>query len=897
MLTFMVGRLRIYGACVFILLMLMASPHTLLGQALVSERFNSTPLVETLNLIGRKYAIKIAFDNEAVSGYYINARFTNEPVEKVLSRLLKDTNLEFIVIDNVYVIRRRITVATDAHKVSPLKVSGLVRDRNSGESLPYASVKVVNTQLGTAANSDGFFSLAQTQPDSLAKADSLYIRVSYVGYKPIEMKVAKFSRTNSPLVVELDRNNLEIEEVKVTNEYSSIVNQGNRPGELVWSSRQVAQVPTFSGIDAIAPLMLLPGVDGTTESLSGLTVRHSAADKNLVTFDGFTLYNIDHFFGSFSSLNSKVVKDIRILRGGFDAQWGGRASSVIEITGKTGNEKNLVVDAGADELSADVSVEGPIGKKFSYIVAARRSFTDYYRSPLYNSLMGVTRPDFSSVQALANSLETDVVKPTFYYYDANAKVSFKPNVRDVISVSGYTSGDQLTYNQNVQNPYIDENADWRTTGVGLRWARQWGNSFYHNLTIGGSSYNLNYMHQDSIMRYRQAFQRDTVLKNYDLENVLNDFSLNLLMQLKPDGHNTLEGGVSSNLVNLNYYESYFHDVNGLSIIDTTRSSDNLSGIYSGWFQNTFSSGKLKALTLGFRATYHNLSGEFYFEPRLQAIVSPTPNFSLKLATGVYNQYVNRIVQANLSGVYRSFWVASDGKSFPVVKSHHLIAGMTWEDKGWLVDVEGYLKYTEGISFIQNVTRRVNGNQFKTTSLLLTLDSRATGVDLLVRKDWSNGQVWAAYSLSRSFNKAPQLNGGEEYYALDDHLHEFKIAGTYTAGKWRFSASWIYGSPKPWDEIVLTSSLQLSPDYVKNSVRLIPYHRLDAGLAFVQRIGQVELTAGVKAFNLYDRQNVMAKPYSLSDTPVQDYMAGRALITFQEIIGMDFTPMFYLNLKF
>lgn len=894
----MVNRFRIAGAVVvFSLLALMAIPHALMGQALITEKFSNAPLVESLNLISKKYAVKVAFDNEALSGYNINARFTNEPVEKVMSRLLKDTNFEYIVIDNVYVIRRKIAVTTDTPKVNPLKFNGVVRDRNSGESLPYASIKVVNTQLGTAANSDGFFSLAQTQTDSLAKADSLYIRVSYVGYKPIEMKVARFSHTNSPLVVELDRNDLEIKEVKVTDEYSSIVNHGFRPGELVWSSRQVAQVPTFSGIDAIAPLMLLPGVDGTTESLSGLTVRHSAADKNLVTFDGFTLYNIDHFFGSFSSLNSKVVKDIRILRGGFDAQWGGRASSVIEITGKTGNEHNLVVDAGADELSADVSVEGPIGKKLSYVVAARRSFTDYYRSPLYNSLMGVTRPDFSSVQALANTSDADVVKPTFYYYDANAKVSFKPNIRDIISVSGYTSGDKLTYNQNVQNPYVDENADLSTTGVGFRWARQWGSSFYHNLTIGGSSFNLNYVHQDSIMRYRQASQRDTVLKNYDLENVLNDFSLNLLMQFKPDVHNTFEGGLSSNLVNLNYFESYFHNVNGLSIIDTTHSSDNLSALYSGWLQNTFAGGKLKALTIGFRATYHNLSGKFYFEPRLQAIVAPTPKLSLKLAAGIYNQYVNRIVQANSSGVYRNFWIVSDGKLFPVVKSQHLIAGMTWEDKGWLVDVEGYLKYTEGISFIQNVTRRVNGNQFKTTSLLLTLDSRATGVDLLVRKDWSKGQVWAAYSLSRSFNESPKLNGGEEYYALDDHLHELKIAGTFTVGKWHLSASWIYGSPKPWDEILLTSSLQLSPDYVKNSVRLIPYHRLDAGLAFVQRVDKVEVTAGVKAFNLYDRQNVIAKPFSLSDTPVQDYLAGRALITFQEIIGMDFTPMFYLNLKF
>ncbi|BDX37251.1 TonB-dependent receptor [Tenuifilaceae bacterium CYCD] len=866
-----------------------ATSFSVFAQVSVTEKFENAPLIESLDLISKKYGVKIAYDNASVLGVTINASFKRASADVVLKKLLSNTDLEVIKINDVFIIKK-IDPSRIALEKSQ-KVMGIVRDKASGESLPYATVKVEGKRVGTVTNTDGFFSIQEN------KGDSIRISVSYIGFEPIEMKVARLDINESPVVVELDRKSIVLSDVQVVKELPEFLSVGNRPGEFVWNSSKVDQIPTFSGIDVVAPLQMLPGIDATTESLSGLIIRHSPSDQNLFTYDGFTIYHIDHFFGAFTSFNSKAIKDIRVIRGGFDARWGERASSVVEITGKTGNEKSFLVDAGGDQLSADVAMEGPIGKKVTFVLAARRSFTDYYRSDLYYNLFESARSDLQLARLKVGAFSSDASLPKFFYYDANGKINFRPTSKDNISLSAYRGTDRLDYSQIEESPYVVEDSHWGNQGVGLRWSRQWGANFYHKLTIGTSDYSLFYNHSDSTLRKRQASSvRDTILKDYKIDNKLSDISFNLYGQLKLGKNNTVEGGFSGNIVDINSFESYIQAANGAMSIDTTKINDSYSETLTGWLQNTLSYGRIEAFTLGLRVTHHNLTSKVYFEPRFQLVYRPTDNLSLKLSAGLYNQFVNRVVQTGSS--YRNVWVASDGIKFPVVKSKHLVAGFTWKLlSGFLIDLEGYAKNTEGITYVQNVIKRTNTTRISLISKSYSIDSRIWGVDVLVKKKWRNIECWAAYSLSRAYNQSATLNGGDKYFALDDHLHEFKIAGAYTLSKWRFTFSWIYGSPKPWDELLLTSTLQLSPDYEKNSERLIPYHRLDAGITYTQEIANTEIQLGVKGFNLYNRENILSKPYSLSDTPVQDYQQGNPVIVYTENYGLGFTPTFFLNIKF
>ncbi len=852
----------------------------------ISESYVNQPLTEILSSLSSKYNIKLAFDPIALAGISFTGQFRNDSPEKVLRTILANTDFEFIVLAGVYVLKRRELV-----QEKPKPIQGIVRDRVSGEALPYASVRILDKSIGTTTNPDGFFSIADV------KSDTINIEVRYLGFEPIQLRVARIEGGAKPLIVELDPKAFRLPDVEVVKKLFPMVTTGDSPGEMVINTKSVADIPSISGVDILAPLQLLPGVDGTTESLSGLLVRHSPADKNLISYDGFTIYHIDHLFGAFSSLNSKAIKDVRLYRGGFDSRWGGRASSVIEITGKTGNENGLCADIGSDQLAGDITLEGPLSRHTSFILSARRSYTDFYRSPQFLNLFESAASDLSLGKQSFTVFGSNANDPSYKFYDANAKISIKPSENDVISATGYLGRDQLSYFHLSTSPFVQENALWGNRGTGLRWARQWGSSFYHNLTLGLSDFKSDFTHADSTLKRRSAqMVVDTIAREYITKTNLSDISANLNALLNLTNEITLELGAQSNLVDVDIYEKYKHSVNSTYITDTIRQNYFYSALYTGWMQISYKTKGLKSLNIGGRLNYHNLTDSYYFEPRFQMVISPTAKVDLKFAAGLYNQFVNRIYVTG-NGV-RYLWVASDGGRYPVVKSKHLIAGFAYNSNGLTIDAEGYVKETNGLSFIQNVIKRTTGNQFVNQSRIFYFDSRSFGFDLLIRKSWKSLESWISYSLSQSFNQSSNLNGGDEYFALDDHLHEFKTVCIYKWRKWRAVGSWIYGTPKPWDELLLLSNLTLSPEYEKNSSRLVPYHRLDLGLSYQAKIfshGNIEL--GIKVFNAYNRQNILGRPYALTATPMIDYLQGRSIIEYHDIYGYSITPTLYFNVKF
>lgn len=854
----------------------------------ITESYSNLPLTEVLSSLASKYNIKFAYDPVALNQISFTGQFRNATPDKVLKQLLKDSGFEFIALNNVYVIKR---LEKSIVKEKPKPIQGIVRDRISGEALPYASIKVVDNDFGASTNTDGFFTI----PD--VKSDSISIEVQYLGFEPLQMRVARLHYNSKPLVVELDPKKFILADVEVVRNITSMLAPGDRPGEMVFDTKKVGDIPGISGIDILAPLQLLPGVDGTTESLSGLLVRHSPADKNLISYDGFTIYHINHLFGAFSSLNSKAIKDVRLYRGGFDSRWGGRASSVIEITGKTGNENNVCVDVGTDQLAGDFTFEGPLGKHASFIVSARRSYTDFYRSPQFLNLFESAASDLMLSKQNFTAFGFDPDAPSYLFYDANAKISVKPTSNDIVSVSGYVGRDRLNFLQMVSSPFINEYALWGNSGAGARWAKQWNSWLYQNFTVGFSEFTSNYQHYDSTLKRRgMQADYDTIVRNYATETGLNDLSINLNAQVTLSNQIVLELGYQSNLVSSNSSEKYYHAVNSLPVSDTVRQNDFNSRVNAGWLQFNFKTNGLKSLVIGGRVSHHNLTDQYYVEPRVQMVISPTSKLDLKFAAGLYNQFINRIHMAG--NEVRYLWVVSDEKAFPVVKSKHFVTGLNYSSNGLTVDIEGYAKQTEGLSYVQTVIRRTSSNRFVEQSKIFYVDSRSFGVDVLIRKTYPNAEGWVSYSLSKAFNQSSNLNGGEEYYALDDHLHELKLVGIYKWRKWRMVGSWIYGTPKPWDELLLMPNLTISPEYEKNSSRLLPYHRLDVGLSYLAKLSvDGELEVGVKVFNVYCRNNILARPYTLTDTPVADYLQDKSIIEFHDIYGYGITPTFFFNIRF
>jgi len=858
------------------------------SQTRISEKFDGEPLNRVLEIIAKNYKIKFAYDNSAISSTVVSGVFSNQPIDEVLRNLLKETNFEMLLINDVFIIKQKL----GEPKVIPVKpvkykVLGIVKEKGTGESLPYATIAIEETKSGTSSNTDGYFSLSSN------KTDSITLMVSYLGYRPIQIKVAPLLK-NEIITIELDRRNALIADVVVVKNQHELLAVVDEPGVFQWNSRNNSDPPSLSNLDIAAPLQLLPGVDGTTESLSGLVVRHSPSDKNLFVYDGFTIYHIDHFFGAFTSFNSKAIKDIRIFRGGFDNRWGGRASSVIEITGKTGNENQFVTDIGTDQLSSDVELEGPIGKKTTFVFAARRSFTDVYHSSLYYNLFESARSDLSTLTQAPTALSADPNQPEYYYYDMNAKISFKPGPKDVISVSGYQGYDKMSLNTIETTPIVKEYSDWGNQGLGLRWSRQWNSFFYHNITAGVSQYGLYFDHLDYRLRKRPMNNTvyDTISHSYLTDNQIDDININFNGELKLGAINTFEFGMSESNVSINSLNGYSNYSIGNKIIDTLKVYENRVNSFTFWAQNTVSKGDLKAFKFGGRITYNSLTQKYYIEPRTQLSIQLAKKFSIKAAAGIYYQFVNKIL-ASSSGSFRDIWKISDGKIFPVVKSTHLIGGFNWDlGSGFNLDFEGYSKNTNNISFEQTTIKRTGVNRIIQVQNILLMDNKTIGADFLLKKNWSKGQSWISYSLSRSINQCDKLNGGDSYPALDDHLSELKIVNVLDLKHWNFTVVWIYGSGKPWDEVLLTTSLLPSPDYEKNAAQLNPYHRLDVGVSYNFKIKSGDFKVGAKVFNLYNNINTLAKPYQISDEPTLE-----SPIDYSEIPGMGFTSSFFVNIRF
>ena len=259
-----------------------------------------------------------------------------------------------------------------------ITISGVVKDKESGETLPFANVYVKDTNIGTTTNEDGFFTLFNVPSENST------IQVQYLGYK-IANIILTAEIVKEKIIIQLVPDDNQLDEVVVTNDSGQIIKMSENVSQISLSPKKLASIPNLGEKDIFRSIQLLPGVSGTNESSSGLYVRGGTPDQNLVLLDGFTVYHVDHFYGFFSAFNSGAIKDIQMFKGGFPAEYGGRISSVMDLTGKTGNSNRLSLSAGVSLVSTNATIEIPIGKNANLLMAGRRS-SDILKTALFNSI-------------------------------------------------------------------------------------------------------------------------------------------------------------------------------------------------------------------------------------------------------------------------------------------------------------------------------------------------------------------------------------------------------------------------------------------------------------------------------------------------------------------------------
>lgn len=869
----------------------------------ITGEFNQTPLGKALKAISRRYDVKLAYDEDRVRGIKVTASFSGASVPEVLSRLLEGTGLTWQEVSGKYVVIPDPGLDSDLNALSPpsvryLSVSGIVKDERTGETLPNALIRIRGTGRGTTSNTDGHFTLMKVP------ADSAVIQVNYLGY---ESKTIVLDGTSDirGLAVSLHGESSLLEPVLVKDSTANTMQVGEVPGKVAFNPRKLASLPSLGEMDLFRTLQLMPGISGTDESSAGLIMRGSLPSQNLVLLDGFTIYHLDHFFGVFSALNADVIKDVQVFKSAYDARYGGRVSGVVDITGKSGNQEKAAFQFGANLMSIRATAEFPVGEKFSVLFAFRRAFTDIIQSNLYTKLFDISRANDEQLKRPFDDPRFNEIQPSFYFWDVNTKLTYRPTGRDILSLSVYNGKDKL-YGSNtntLSNPSppieftetLDEHTDWGNNGASLRWGRQWNSRYYSNLRISGADFFRNY-------GFTYHYRLDSVSSSREQEftltqtNQVTDASLALENEYVFSDRSQIDFG----------FYSVEHNINSATVAnddeaDRRDEQGNVAGLYGSY---RYAAGEKFAATAGIRLTYHELNEQWYTEPRISATYAVTPLLNLKASAGRYYQFVNQVIYDDPYNGIQNFWTFSRNGGVPVTKSHHYVAGFTLRTKALTFDTEGYYKNVYGLAELNPVSLFANEGLID-PGLLIDGKGKMSGIDFLLQKDVGRHKGWLGYSISRSLISWPAVDDGTYYPAQPDQRHEVKLTDMVTLGRWHLSGSWVYGSGRPYpqyDVLYIFDTNGLVSDFVlikdRDAYGRLPsYHRLDLAAAFDFPVNKGKGQVGLSIFNVYGHRNVKSRKVDISSLQSAIGTTQTPQPSYTDLVLINFTPSLFVTLSF
>jgi hypothetical protein len=893
--------------------------------------------------MGKDKNIRFVYDKEHLSKYSTSV---NPEEEKTINGMLKMFHsawgMETLISDDgyIYIARSREHLeelrgrqfaaagaqsperAAAAHRAAaatPVKrgftLTGEITDVNTGERIPYATVGVAGTPKGASSDANGYFVLEQVP------TDTAMVVVQYLGYQTLYIPLDP-SPDNPPLSIALEPQPLTIAEVFITGRKDDkALQQSTGEHKMKMSPIALKVLPNVGEKDVMRGFQLMPGVSAANESSSGMYVRGGTPDQNLILYDGFTIYYVDHLHGFYSAFNSNAVKDVQLYKGGFEAKYGGRLSSVTEITAKDGNAKQITVGGEANLLSVNAYAEFPIKDKFTSLFAFRRSYQGY----LYGKIGGqnsnpsageeVQRPSMPAGgrQGGMGGATAEAETPASYFYDLNGKLTYYPSKKDILSLSIFNGTDYVDNTPQFSFPggggglsVSMDNADYErygNTGASFRWARKWSEKLTSNALATFSNF---YSTRDQT-RSTTMVRNDTTTtrKSGNLEqNDLMDYSLKSDWRYSLNAEQALEAGLFGTYYNIGY--SYAQ-------ADTSELLNKIgSALVAGFYvQDKLRLAQSKfVVTPGARFTYFQPTSRVYIEPRLSSSYRFGEHVTLNAATGLYYQYANRVVREDVMSGNTDFWILSDGEEIPVSSSTHFNLGVNYDLPNYLFGVEGYYKLNENISEytlrFENNARRPGGfgmrpgaeaSSGEVKEVFYTGNGYAIGLELLAQKKAGDFSGWVSYTLAQVKNRFPEQSD-KYFYAYHDVTHELKAVGIYKLGDFDFSATLIYATGRPYTaplgayQVANADGSKMSFYAVsdKNTFRLPDYIRLDFAATYRFDIFGTKgkpNAVGLSLFNALNRKNVSAKQFEVIDNTILE----------SNINYLSITPNLSLTFKF
>ena len=860
------------------LLFLSVSP-TYSQNSSIQFNYRDISLKVALDTLVDTYELNIVYRDQIVSKVYTRGSCNNCSPEEALNALLENSDLEWKKNQSQYVIIRK-------NQHSDRSISGYIFDGHTGEFIPHANILVKNTYRGTISDQFCFFTISGT----VQSADTLII--SYIGYEPTE-----YVNINGLDIVriELFPKVLGAETVNIYGEQLEFLQRSSGTGQLAFSPRHIANLPNIGETDIFRSLQLLPGIQMGNTGFAGLYIRGGTPDQNQIILDGMSIYQVDHFFGFFSAINSNIVKDVQVYKGGFPAKYGGRIASVIDITGKSGSTKQQKFDLFTNMLSAGITYEQPLSKRSSFILSVRRSFTDQYQTKLYDNIH-----DFLTSGSGLNigaELPSDTISyeseylPNFYFYDINGKFTYLPNDKDIVSISFYEGKDYLGEEKNfdfesdsvgIEQVMVDEQTKWGNTGIGANWVRRWSRTTKTQLFMATTRYFSNH----DLDSYWIIDTDETPAYLSQDNNQIEDQTARMNVNWNIGPRHDLEAGVSTTIYKTNYSvqlgDSVIlidHEING--------------NLFEGYFQDRWALSPGLEILMGLRTSRFSKSNISYFNPRLSVFYRFTDKLFFKASTGITHQFLNRFSNDLITNGSKFVWLLPNDNADPMT-AQQISLGIEYDTPHIFIGFDIYNKVIDNITDFSQLVFPVDTYIEETSTLVFKGSRTAKGLELLVRKKDGYLRGWAAYNYGIVECEFPNLNGGKTFLADHDRTHELKSAIIWSLGPWNMAVTGLISSGRvytPNNNLMIRENENANYTLVadagmRNSKRLPIVHRIDMSVTRSLRLLAKNWDIGISIFNLFNRRNISHRSYNLTTDP---------FIT-RDIVMLGLTPTLSVRLE-
>lgn len=850
-------------------LFFLISSHSFLQESndTISLKFENASLLSAIKQLKKNSSYRYAYSSRDLRSYKVNGEFRSQNILTILEVILPP-ELSFSLAKGLILIYHveGVSESDQDPNLFNIGIIGECKDYYTKEVLPYATIKVLSSGIIIQSNQDGEFQLEAFFSDTSS------LIVSYVGYKEKVVRPIDFENPNRIEVLLKPESTLINGAVIEAFESPPFLSRKEISNFTVDVLR-VNQLTNVGESDALSLVKSIPGFDLTTGNNEGLGTRGMGQSENLYYLDGYPVFNPDHFFGLFSSINTLSVKNIRVLKTAYSPFFGGRSSAVFDITSFEGSTEKLGLKIQNGLLSSSVRLDGPLLKKrLTFSVSGRKSHTELLKSGLYRDLFNSiynSNVSFSGNDEVLDAFISEV-QPEVDFGDLQAKINFSSKRGYTLTASGFFSQDfssqsiidsleEINFSVAYKNQY-----EWMNYGGSLvlkhkvkeRLNAKHLVSFSDFNTRSGSLETINGLFNNSIFQLQSSF-----------ENRVSDVTIKSEWDYIYSDSLRISAGIEKNLNKFDLLESSFT----IPVLER-----GFSGSLTNYFVNASINKKRFASQLGMRVTSNSTYDNYFWEPRIKFNYNIRKEVSLKAGYGIHHQFLRKTRSLNFFRGAAEEWQLSDESSdIPFSRSEQLVLGLNINLKKIKVDIEGFLSGQEGsqenLSLIQSGSNQ-DGDEN-------VFGQRTTfGIEISSQVNVLKNKFSASYALYDSQSELSSNFQDQTFRNGQVSKHNVSLLWLWENKNLNISCNSVWASGKPYTPVVGSYTLELvNGDFrpfllfgENNSASLPSFFRTDLSVGYKLNLFssiRTEISGSVQ--NIFNTQNVRFYSYYINDTSESD----------------------------